>query len=199
MNKAGILIICLGMSFSSGFSQINWGIKGGPNLSATFTYVAGLTIPYRCGMNIGGFVQMKFSNRFFVLPELMYSLKGNKADDGSLDLNYINMPVLAGFKLVGRLSIVAGPELGYLLNANERSNNVKIQVSYEFRRFELGLAGGLRYAIGAKWGAEFRYIYGIYGILKSVIVFGPGAYSVTPEKDNTTNRVIQMGFYYNIF
>jgi Outer membrane protein beta-barrel domain len=196
-----IRIICffigLQLSFFSCFSQIRWGLKGGANLETTT--IRGLASDYyRWGINGGGFTEIKIGTRFFILPELLYSLKGNSVFDGNFNLNYINLPVMAGFILVGRLSVVLGPEFGFLLNANVKASDASTEGTDQTRRVDIGLGIGFRYGFCSKWGADLRYINGVRGLSPSKTDCGPGCYGMTDEKHNLKNRVFQLGLYYNL-
>src|SRR5687767_14415697 len=82
------------------------GIKGGLNVSNL--YIDDIHDENaRLGFNVGLYGQIFSTEGFAIQPELLYSTKGSKAfyEEGSLEqtvqynLNYLDLPVLAVFKL----------------------------------------------------------------------------------------------------
>jgi len=59
--------------------------------------------------------EIGISKKFIVEPELLYSIKGDKfpatilTNDRTLSLNYFSIPVLGGFRLNDKLTILLGP------------------------------------------------------------------------------------------
>src|SRR5690349_18109688 len=101
------------------------GIKGGLNVSNL--YIDDVHDENaRLGFNVGLFGQILSTEGFAIQPELLYSTKGSKAfyEQGSLEqtvqynLNYLDLPVLAVFKLGKSVELHAGAYASYLLDAN---------------------------------------------------------------------------------
>lgn len=158
-------------------SSPRMGIKGGLNVSNLHMDDVTDKNP-RFGINLGIYGQVFSNDVFAVQPELLFSMKGthNEYDgiaDGKLkfNLNYLDLPVLAVFKLGESAEIHAGAYASYLLHAN---------VSYEgdlgsgsedldrdhFKSFDYGLVGGFGLNFGAvQVGA--RYNYGLVEIADS--------------------------------
>lgn len=174
-----IIMVCLlATSLDNNvFGQARAGIKGGLNVSNL--YIDDLDDENaRYGFNVGVFGQVLASETFAIQPELLYSTKGSKAFyEGIIDqtvkynLNYLDLPVLAVFKLGESAEIHIGPYASYLLNAN---------ISYEgdiangddeidkdhLKAFDYGLVGGFGLNFGAvQVGA--RYNYGLAKIADS--------------------------------
>lgn len=159
------------------FAQARAGVKGGLNVSNL--YIDDLDDENaRYGFNVGLFGQVLASETFAIQPELLYSTKGSKAfyegiinQTVKYNLNYLDLPVLAVFKLGESAEIHVGPYASYLLNAN---------ISYEgdiangddeidkdhLKSFDYGLVGGFGLNFGAvQVGA--RYNYGLAKIADS--------------------------------
>ena len=72
-----------------------------------------------------------FSPQFGIQPELMYIMKGTKADigDAKLKFDYIEMPILLKFAIPteGNIkpNLFAGPAIGFLLSAKADDEDVK--------------------------------------------------------------------------
>ena len=159
------------------FAQARAGIKGGLNVSNL--YIDDLDDENaRYGFNIGVFGQVLSSETFAIQPELLFSTKGSKAFyEGIIDqtvkynLNYLDLPVLAVFKLGESAEIHIGPYASYLLGANVSysgdiaNGDDKIDKDH-LKSFDYGLVGGFGLNFGTvQVGA--RYNYGLVKIADS--------------------------------
>lgn len=95
------------------------GIKGGVNFSNLFIDQAE-DESARTGFQAGFYGKVPVATNFAIQPELLFSTKGTNAqyDAGDIDfnLNYIDVPVLADFRLGPSADILIGPYVGVLLN-----------------------------------------------------------------------------------
>ena len=153
------------------------GIKGGLNMSNL--YLDNVNDQNaRMGFNVGVFGQLFSSETFAVQPELLYSTKGSTAQYGgainqeiSYNLNYLDMPVLAVFKLSDVAEIHLGGYASYLLNANisykgDFANGSDPIDKDNLKSFDYGISGGLGANFGkAQVGA--RYNFGLVKIADS--------------------------------
>jgi hypothetical protein len=101
------------------------GIKGGLNASNFITdEVTDKNARY--GFHVGVYGQLFANEGFAIQPELNYSTKGNKVTttfgvidhETKFNLNYLDVPVLAVFKLGNAAEIHAGAYWAYLVGAN---------------------------------------------------------------------------------
>jgi len=153
------------------------GIKGGLNVSNLYINDVNDNNA-RFGFNGGLYGQILSSEVFAIQPELLYSTKGSQADYGGIinstvrfNLNYLDLPVLAVFKLGPSAEIHAGGYASYLLSANiDYKGNVgngtdKIDRD-QLNTFDYGLVGGFGLNFGpVQVGA--RYNYGLVKIANS--------------------------------
>ncbi|HTF22112.1 MAG TPA: porin family protein [Chryseolinea sp.] len=134
-------------------AQMRAGIKGGLNVSNL--YLDDIDDENaRYGFNVGVYGQVFSTETFAIQPELMYSTRGAKAEYGGLidqtvkfNLNYLDLPVLAVFKLGDAAEIHVGPYVSYLLNSNISYSGDLGNGSDEIDRdnlkpFDFGVAGG---------------------------------------------------------
>lgn len=153
------------------------GIKGGLNASNLYT---GDVDDHntRFGFHAGVFGQVASSEVAALQLELNYSSKGTMdVRDGFIDqetkfrLNYIDLPVLAVFKLGRVAEIHAGGFASYLINATIDSDGDLGDTFDEvdrdnFESFDYGVAAGIGFNLGgAQIGA--RYNLGLNPIAKS--------------------------------
>jgi len=161
----------------SGNPTARVGIKGGLNVSNLYVKDVNDNNA-RFGFNAGFYGQILSSEVFAIQPELLYSTKGSEATYGGIvnskvrfNLNYIDLPVLAVFKLGPSAEIHAGVYGSYLVNANIKySGNVgngTDQINRDnLNTYDWGWVGGLGLNFGAvQIGA--RYNYGMVKIANS--------------------------------
>lgn len=154
------------------------GIKGGLNVSNFITEEV-TDRHSRIGFHAGVFGQLFVNEGFAVQPELNYSTKGNEVttnvgiidQENKFNLGYLDMPVLAVFKLGSVAEIHAGPYWAYLLSANfdtdgDLGDDFRELDRRNFDNWDYGLAGGVGFNLGAvQIGA--RYNYGLNEIARS--------------------------------
>ena len=155
------------------------GIKGGMNVS---NFTSGEQISdknARFGYHVGVFGQLFVNEGFAIQPELNYSTKGNRVtmeydiidQENKFNLGYIDMPVLAVFKLGNAVEIQAGPYWAYLVHATidtdgDLGDDFVTLDRKNFDNWDYGLAGGIGFNLGnVQLGA--RYNYGLNKIANS--------------------------------
>lgn len=155
------------------------GIKGGMNVS---NFTSGDQISdknARFGFHAGVYGQLFVNEGFAIQPEVNYSTKGNKVvtnydvidQETKFNLSYIDVPVLAVFKLGNAAEIHVGPYWAYLVGASidtdgDLGDDFINLDRKNFDNWDYGLAGGIGFNLGAvQLGA--RYNYGLNEIAKS--------------------------------
>lgn len=166
---------------------LTYGAKAGLTLS-TWTGSSVDGIGSRTGIYAGGFVNYKFSQRFALQPELLYSMQGagetpivnNVRVDYTVD--YITLPVMLKFYAAPRLNLEFGPQLALKVNDKVKAKNTVTGVSatsdIDVRNVDFGLNAGLGYEFSMGLGIEARYNFGLSEVLEgsnartSVFSFG---------------------------
>lgn len=154
------------------------GIKGGMNVS-NFITDEPTDRHTRVGFHVGVFGQLFVNEGFAIQPEVNYSTKGNEitSNFGVIDaetkfnLHYIDVPVLAVFKLGDAVEIHVGPYWSYLVGANIDTDGdlgddfVELDRD-DFENWDYGLVGGIGFNLNnVQIGA--RYNYGLNNIAES--------------------------------
>ena len=197
--KKAIIITILSTSFIQSFAQVNIGIKAGLNLS-NVKFPEPSATKIKTGFYGGLVGQIYLAKKFLVQPEVLYSGRGFRfspiADSkgGYVSLNYISVPLLAGYCPVDKLKILLGPEFNFLTTAKSKIENTDNDLSNIYKKFDLGIDLGASYEIQKSIGVEVRYSHGITDLLEG------------SELDNTgneigkikygKNRVFQIGIFY---
>ena len=146
---------------------------------------------YKPGTVIGAFIRYSFKKYFTFQPEINYIFKGAKVqeisgefDNASLDLNFIEVPLLVGFSLSpdSPTSTVffGGPVVSFLHKAEIFRDITRDDITDVSELFEKKDAG-LLLGIGLKMNrltVEFRYYDGFVG------------YDKTSQNKKTYNRVL---------
>ncbi len=172
-----IPLFLLGSFHASEAQQARAGIKGGINVSNL--YVNNVDDENsRIGFHIGLYGQMPITQLFAIQPELNYSTKGTKTvyngainQSVKFNLDYLDLPLLAVFKLGKVAEIQLGAYGGYLVNANVKTEGDIGDGTRElnrdnFNKFDYGLVGGLGLNFGQlQVGA--RYNYGLQKVANS--------------------------------
>lgn len=180
-------------------AQVEFGIKGGLN-AATVAYINTDNSKARLGWNAGIVAEIPLQEDLFIRPEVLYSSKGfgynatGFANAGSLRLNYVAVPVLLGYHPFSKTSLLFGPEFGFLRKAASKSQGITDDMTFGYRRFDIGVDLGIAYDISENFGAEARYNYGFKDLV-NVVFLDPGGNIVSQGK-NGANRVFQVGIYY---
>ena len=139
--------------------NLTFGIKVGANLSNVYDSKGqDFNADAKLGLATGVFVGIPLGKYLGIQPELLYSQKGFKATGNILgsayefkrNTNYLDVPLLIALKPNSMLTILAGPQLSFLLNEKyDFKNNVlsgEMQNKFDnedLRKNTLCLTGGL--------------------------------------------------------
>lgn len=151
--------------FAFGFAnaqEAKFGIKGGLNLANFKGDIEdGSSL---LGLHIGGFVEIKISDKFVIQPEVLYSGQGSDSDEGSFNLTYINVPLMAKYYVADKFNLEAGPQIGFLTSAKIKMDGNSIDSKRLFNSTDFGINFGAGYDFTQKLSAGIRYNLGVSGI-----------------------------------
>ena len=172
-----IIILAIGL-FVTGVANaqstdkaIRFGVKAGANFSNIIKNDGNNSFKtdYLVGYHAGVTLDIKLIENLAFTPELLYSTKGYKSTSTfgkfTQTTHFIDLPILASFRLGSGLNLVAGPQVSFLLSTNNKFENgfgtsqQKI-VEDESDRFKKSLVGGVigfRYDINNQFGINGRY------------------------------------------
>ncbi|MDR0754720.1 MAG: PorT family protein [Prevotellaceae bacterium] len=195
------LVALLGMATAN--AQIKFGAKAGVNL-ATLTDLE--DAKFKLGFHVGGFAEFTITDVIAIQPELLFSTQGTTSSfetsyegvdvnvDQTVNLNYINLPILLKVKLAEGLSAEVGPQVGLLLSAKakiegsllgigfSRSENIKSDLT----TLDVAAVAGLSYTFAEKFVVGARYNFGLTNLNKEN----------NDDDSKPKNGVIQISFGY---
>jgi hypothetical protein len=173
-------------SISVQAQKVHFGVKGGMNASS-LNYTGNTDMQTKIGFNAGVLAHIHSSNaQWAVQPELYYSSEGAKSksnSDASLNLGYLNVPVLAQYMFDNGFRIEAGPQIGFLLSAKNKTNSSSTGVKDAYKSTAFSIPVGVGYLTHSGLGFDARYNFGISNIVDNN---GPSVKS----------NVFQFGIFY---
>lgn len=154
-------------------NQHKLGIKVGANIANVYDAEGeAFDAKGKAGLVIGAFLSLPISKYIGVQPEVLFSQKGFRStgrllgSDYELNrtLNYLDIPLLFAFKPIGAVTLLAGPQVSFLLKQTDafKNDNITVLQEEEFkneniRKNMLGFTGGLdinikHFVVGARAG-----------------------------------------------
>lgn len=180
---AAIAVMAFGFTNAQ---SVRFGVKAGLNVSNITGYqedVKSLT-----GFHIGGFTELKVAKKFAIQPEVLFSTQGttiegfNGDSNSSIKLNYLNIPVLAKYYITDAFTVEAGPQVGFLLSAKNKGED--IHDLYKTLDFGLNLGCGYEFTDNISLGA--RYTFGLTNVADNsdVPADNPDLYNLSFKNSN---------------
>lgn len=149
-------------------AQFHIGIKAGANI----TKVNGKSFSeqFDYGYNVGGFADIGLSKNLAFRPEVLFNQYSStldssyrsiyenviSSDQSKVKLNYLTIPLLLDYKLIGPIHLQAGPQFGILMNHDKtflqngenafKNGDFSMVAGAEVRLAQLRITG--RYLIG---------------------------------------------------
>lgn len=153
------IMFCMAFGFVNAQST-RFGAKGGLNVSNFTGYEE--DVKSLIGFHVGGFAEIKIAKKITIQPEFLFStqgttIEGSEGDSNtSIKVNYLNIPVLVKYYITDMFSVEAGPQIGLLLSAKARGEDISDLYKSTDYGFNLGcgynftenISAGARYTIG---------------------------------------------------
>ena len=138
------------------------GIKGGLNVSNFMGDIDDQSI--RTSVHLGLVSEIVVSDKFSLQPELLYS--GQGSSDGSVQgfsrykLSYLTLPIMGKFAVTEGLSFQAGPQIGFLLSAKNKTDTSNDKIK-DIKTLDFGICAGLEYDFSSRYFIQGRYNLGL--------------------------------------
>jgi hypothetical protein len=160
MKKSFLVILVLLIAHMAIHAQgVGFGIKVGANFADQA--IEDIDVKTVADYHFGAYLNLNFSDKFGITPEVLYSAQGTKWEDLKADFDYISVPVMVRYRPVKLLSLEAGPQLSFLTKADvEEIGNIKDQL----KNNDFGLAFGAGVHLPFGLNAGVRYVLGFTDI-----------------------------------
>jgi opacity protein-like surface antigen len=181
------IILTAAAVFAFGFANaqdVKFGAKAGLNLSNFGGDADGYST--KVGFQVGGFAEIKVSDKFAVQPELVFSSLGAKIDEYTTALAYLNIPVMAKYYITDGFSLEAGPQIGFLMSAKEKADGESADIKEFYESIDFGLNFGAGYDVSENINIGLRYSLGLSNIAK--------VDEGVDYKENNSNIAIAVGY-----
>jgi hypothetical protein len=184
-------ITILLFAFSRGYSQsLHLGIKLGANINKLDGQP--FSNEFTLGYHVGGFAEIGLGSKLSVQPEVLFNqinadtaytfnsvFKFNNVNN--IQLKYLTIPIMAGYKLSNMVEFQAGPQFGILI---DQPTSLVQNGKNAFNKGDFSLAAGVQVKlIGLR-------IYGRY-------VIGLNNINNTAQPQNWKSETIQLGVGYS--
>ena len=150
--------------------HVHFGIKAGLNASS-LSYPDNSDMQSKIGFNAGILAHIHTSSKMWAIqPELYYSSEGAKSKSNSnesLNLGYLNLPVLIQYMFDNGFRLEAGPQVGFLINAKSKVGNTSTDIKDNMQSAVFSIPVGVGYLTSGGLGFDARYNFGISNINKS--------------------------------
>jgi hypothetical protein len=181
-------------------AQLAIGIKAGPNFSTLDTKSsASENYKNRTGFHGGAFVLIKAA-KIGVQPEIIFSQQGSKvtinSENFESNFSYVNIPIMLKLYTVAGINIQAGPQFGFVTNAEAPIQDQLNPGSYKVQDVKDKMkSSDFTVALGLGWDLPFgltidaRYNLGLSKI-----------YDKAPSNttENAKNQVFQLSLGYKL-
>jgi len=200
---AGITALFLLISLLSSaqirpLSQYGFKVGTGISKTAIIDNPSNIIPKYRNDFNVGLFYRLNLK-KLSIQPELYYQVRGgsfkastNFAETGNTVLRnhyrYVSVPLLFGYEVAKNISIVAGPEYGYALNAGTSKG--------PYSQHDLNVVGGVRIDmldVAHLFSINIRYVHGLSNTTNKT--YTPTGKAAIPLEFQ--NRTLQISATYN--
>ncbi len=132
-----------------------FGVKGGLNIA---TIGGANNADALIGFQLGGFAEINVWKKLYIQPELLFSAQGARYNnynfngrDYNVNLNYLNVPVVAKYYIIKAFTVEAGPQIGFLVSSKNIDNEKSVDLGFNFGggyNFTDNFSVGIRYTAG---------------------------------------------------
>jgi Outer membrane protein beta-barrel domain len=169
--KLAIMAVAL-LTMQAASAQFRLGAKAGANL----VKVEGKSFKdeFRYGYHLGGFAEIGIIRKLTIQPEVLFNQYSMTLDSSfksvyenvlrseqtHVKLNYLTIPILLNYKLLGPIYLQAGPAFSILM---DQSKNFLQNGGEAFKKGDFSMIGGAQVRI-SKLYLSGRYVVGLANI-----------------------------------
>ena len=173
MKRISILMIAMLSLGLYSFSQVRVGIRAGANI-AKWKMDSEYSPKSKTGLEGGLRAEFPIAGKLSLMPELIYSNYGSKleldGEDLTYRMNYISLPILVKYSLPKRISIFAGPQIGFAIKAEQEYLGDKTDLKDDLKKSDLFAVIGAEIELGLGLSIGARYNHGLTKLDKDDII-----------------------------
>jgi hypothetical protein len=147
--------------------DVHLGVKAGLNAAMLTLKDQGET-EIRPGLHAGGLAHIHLLKQLALQPELLYSGQGGKQilndTEYKTHLHYLNLPVLFQYMFQNGFRLQAGPQVGFLLKAQQQVDNNKANIIQRYKAIDVSLPVGISYLSASGLGLDLRWAFGLNNV-----------------------------------
>jgi opacity protein-like surface antigen len=207
MKRVLLFFLLCAMSMAPASAQFKLGLKGGANFADLSTPefladqedISAITLHWHAGLT----ARQHLSDRFQLSTDLLYSIRGFQESSDfnvlneiktTLSLHYLSLPAMIYFTPNDKISLGAGINLGYLLDAQVKMGNDKNDASSIYdQEFDLGLHLGFQFNVTPALFLDARYQWGLTSVTDLTFTDENG---FPIGEGSLKNRVLQLSLGY---
>lgn len=170
-----------------------------PKVGVNFSTVSADDTKFKFGLVAGIEGQYQINDWFGLSAGVLYTQEGSKfkkLNDTKLNLEYVNIPVMAKFYVAKGLSLNVGLQPGFLTkskikfegNTSTTIAGVKVSGEYDFKdqtnKFDLSVPMSIAYELNNGLTFEARYTSGLTNVLKDAFDSNSSTYDKTYNNKN---------------
>jgi hypothetical protein len=171
----------------------------------------GMSGYYQPGLVFGAGARFPINEKLSIGPEIMYSQKGSRASFDQVTklgypriiyrLNYVDLPIVAEYKVQPSMHIEGGLSFGYLLNAKlDPGGNLGFgDARYLFKNQDYQLLLGLKYRIFDDCWLSGRLMYSVISTNKLGLTNFNYSLTGSPGRGGFFNNLLQFTLSYRLF
>ena len=188
-------------------SAVRFGLKGGVNLATLEidddSQSSPLETNNKTSFYAGAFVNIPVGGNLRFQPELVYSRQGSKIQyvqenfptpgtntnvNTEFDLHYLNVPLMLQLQTPGGFFVEAGPQIGFLLTAEDDESGIDLKD--QLKKTDFGAGAGIGYLSRVGLGINARYNFGFSNVYD-------GEAGNDTDEGKYKNRVLSIGLVYH--
>ena len=118
----------------------------------------------KVGLAAGAELGYQLNESFAVTAGAIYSMQGAKNDGVKMNLDYINIPILANYYITKGLAVKAGIQPAFKVKSEAKVDVVSVDMD-GFKSFDLSIPVGLSYEV-SDFVIDARYNWGMTKVLE---------------------------------
>lgn len=136
MKKVFLAAIAIGTFGIANAQSVKFGVKAGVNIATLTGDAVADDVSMKVGFNAGGLAEIKFTDMIALQPEVLFSMQGARTVDrtndivgnrfeqeSSVNLGYINVPVMLKIYPTKSFFLEGGPQVGFLISAKSKNED----------------------------------------------------------------------------